>query len=88
MHAECPWPQYFITLSPASHAYHPDEELLAFQYVGGDMSVPEYRDGLLSLHNPFPVDVYCLGNLIRRDFLQVIGLIITSPREGNDLTRF
>ncbi|TBU31640.1 hypothetical protein BD311DRAFT_775952 [Dichomitus squalens] len=71
MLAECPWPQYYITLSLASHAYDPNEELLAFPYVGGDMSVPEYRQGLLGRHDPFAIDVYCLGNLIKRDFIQV-----------------
>ncbi|KAI1795544.1 hypothetical protein LXA43DRAFT_991020 [Ganoderma leucocontextum] len=71
MHAECPWPQYYFTLSPASRVYEPYEEPLALPRVCGDPTVPEFQTGPLSPHNPFQTDIYCLGNLIRRDFLQV-----------------
>ncbi|PIL36005.1 hypothetical protein GSI_01665 [Ganoderma sinense ZZ0214-1] len=71
MHAECPWPQYYFTLSPASRVYEPYEEPLVFPRVCGDPTVPEFQAGPLSPHNPFQTDVYCLGNLVRRDFLEV-----------------
>ena len=37
---------------------------------GGDKTVPEFRQ-FNDLHDPFPTDVYYLGNILRRDFLQV-----------------
>jgi hypothetical protein len=37
---------------------------------GGDKSAPEHQDRV-TLCNPFPTDVYYLGNLIREDFIQV-----------------
>jgi hypothetical protein len=36
---------------------------------GGDKSVPEHRSR--ELCNPFHTDVYYLGNLVRREFIQV-----------------
>ena len=39
-------------------------------YRGGDKSAPEHQD--MTTHcNPFPTDVYYLGNLIREHFMQV-----------------
>jgi hypothetical protein len=37
---------------------------------GGDKSAPEHQDRVTP-HNPFPTDVYYLGNLVREDYLQV-----------------
>jgi hypothetical protein len=37
---------------------------------GGDKSAPEHREGKTS-YNPFPTDVYYLGNLVREDYLEV-----------------
>ena len=47
--------------------------------LGGDKSVPEFKGddpskrygGLSKPYNPFPTDVYCLGNWMREDFLDV-----------------
>ena len=41
---------------------------------GGDKSAPEHRD-LKTPCNPFPTDVYYLGNLVREDFMQVCTFI-------------
>ena len=38
---------------------------------GGDRTVPEYKNGDDVPHDPFPTDIYCLGNLIRERFLNV-----------------
>ncbi|KAF9814683.1 hypothetical protein IEO21_04978 [Rhodonia placenta] len=39
--------------------------------LGGDKSVPEFQnDGYDNPYNPFPTDIYYLGNLIRQCFLQ------------------
>lgn len=40
---------------------------------GGDRTVPEFQDNP-GLHDPFPVDVYCIGNLIKADFVEVRSL--------------
>ena len=37
---------------------------------GGDKSVPEYKDPSMP-KDPYKIDVYCLGNLIRRDLMGV-----------------
>ena len=37
---------------------------------GGDKSVPEYRDPLTP-KDPYKIDVYCLGNLIYEDLMEV-----------------
>ena len=37
---------------------------------GGDKSAPEHQDGKTPC-NPFPTDVYYLGNLAREDYMQV-----------------
>ncbi|TFY82165.1 hypothetical protein EWM64_g1845 [Hericium alpestre] len=50
---------------PQSGNWPPSER----KVYGVDKSVPEYRD-MDGLHNPFPTDVYYIGNLIREHFLQ------------------
>lgn len=37
---------------------------------GGDSTAPEHQDGKTRC-NPFPTDVYYLGNLVRRCYMQV-----------------
>ena len=37
---------------------------------GGDKSAPEHRDQQ-TLCDPFPTDVYYLGNLVREDYIEV-----------------
>lgn len=37
---------------------------------GGDRSAPEHQDGVTRC-NPFPTDVYYLGNLVRQHYIQV-----------------
>ena len=39
-------------------------------YRGGDKSAPEHQD-TETFCNPFPTDVYYLGNLVREEYLQV-----------------
>jgi serine/threonine protein kinase len=39
-------------------------------YFGSDMTVPEFKTPN-EPHNPFPIDIYCLGNVIHNDILQV-----------------
>ena len=37
---------------------------------GGDKSAPEHQD-MVTSYNPFPTDVYYLGNLVREYYIQV-----------------
>jgi len=39
-------------------------------YQGGDKSAPEHQDTEIFC-NPFPTDVYYLGNLVREEYIQV-----------------
>jgi hypothetical protein len=41
---------------------------------GGDKSAPEHRDRQTP-YNPFPTDVYYIGNLVQEDFIQVCTLL-------------
>ncbi|PIL35840.1 hypothetical protein GSI_01500 [Ganoderma sinense ZZ0214-1] len=46
---------------------------------GGDKTVPEYKD-TLTPKDPYKIDVYCLGNLIREDVMgQISGLEFLRP---------
>ena len=38
---------------------------------GGDRTVPETRKGGDALYDPFAMDVYCIGNVIRTQPLEV-----------------
>jgi hypothetical protein len=38
---------------------------------GGDKSAPEHQDPQMPPCDPFPTDVYYLGNLVREKFIQV-----------------
>jgi hypothetical protein len=64
-------PRYLLIDFGHSRLYDPangpplDEPL-----SGGDKSAPEHQDQKTPC-NPFPTDVYYLGNLIREDYLQV-----------------
>ncbi len=55
-----------------SRRYSPDDpNPLEHPIMGGDKSVPEFQKDPYSPCNPFPTDVYYVGNLIREDFLKV-----------------
>ncbi|EIW87279.1 hypothetical protein CONPUDRAFT_116467 [Coniophora puteana RWD-64-598 SS2] len=44
---------------------------LADPIIGGDKSVPEFRE-ITGPVNPFPTDVYYLGNLVKQEYLELI----------------
>ncbi|TFK53485.1 hypothetical protein OE88DRAFT_1626029 [Heliocybe sulcata] len=65
---ERPVKYYFIDFG-ISRRYSPDNEAPREpQILGGDQSVPEFRDSDEPM-DPFPTDVYYLGNMIREDFI-------------------
>ncbi|KAL6303554.1 kinase-like domain-containing protein [Sparassis latifolia] len=64
--------KYYLVDFGLSRKYNPDdgppEEL---PILGGDKSVPEFQgEGYNVASDPFPTDIYYLGNMIRKDFLQ------------------
>lgn len=45
--------------------------------VPGDKTIPEFKDpGPGGQHDPYKIDVYCLGNIIREHFMAVSGTLI------------
>ena len=63
---------YFIDFG-LSRRYSPDDTSpLAFPIFGGDKTVPEFQNSKKPM-NPFPTDIYYLGNLLREDLLEVRG---------------
>ena len=67
---ECPT-RYYIVDFGLSRTFSPGEDLVAPVSYGGDKSVPEYRDPTRAVSNPFAIDIYCLGNMIREWFIDV-----------------
>ncbi|RPD53219.1 hypothetical protein L227DRAFT_658388 [Lentinus tigrinus ALCF2SS1-6] len=64
--------KYYWTDFGLSRRFDPqDDNPLAVPIQGGDRTVPEYNKDPYSPCNPFRVDVYNSGNLIREDFLQI-----------------
>jgi hypothetical protein len=63
--------RYYLVDFGLSRRYNPEDgPPLALPRWGGDKSVPEFVAADTPC-NPFPVDVYCLGNAIRQYFLEV-----------------
>ena len=64
-------PKYYLIDFGISRKYNPaDGPPLEDPILGGDKTVPEYNRSDDPC-DPFPVDVYYAGNLLRRDFLDV-----------------
>lgn len=67
--------KYYWTDFGLSRRYEPDNlNPLEVPILGGDKSVPEFKEDETIPRNPFPTDVHYLGNLIREDFIQVCPL--------------
>ncbi|KAK7027841.1 kinase domain-containing protein [Favolaschia claudopus] len=76
---EC-WPRYYIIDFGLSRRYDPadgppTEDII----LGGDKSPPEHA-GRAEACNPFPTDIYFLGNLLRKQFLYPEGRLYRSLR--------
>ncbi|KAI0744013.1 kinase-like domain-containing protein [Daedaleopsis nitida] len=64
--------KYYFTDFGLSRRYGPDDtNSLEVPIMGGDKTVPEFQNDPHTPRNPFHTDVYYMGNLIRRDFLEV-----------------
>jgi hypothetical protein len=63
--------RYYLVDFGLSRRYNPEDgPHLEPPGWGGDKTVPEFLAST-DLCDPFPVDVYCLGNAIKRHFLDV-----------------
>lgn len=63
--------RYHIIDFGLSRRFFPGDELVAPVAYGGDKSVPEYKDPSRAVSNPFAIDVYCFGNMMREWFVDV-----------------
>jgi hypothetical protein len=64
-------PRYYFIDFGISRRFSPDDPSPSeYPILGGDKSAPEFRKSADKC-NPFPTDVYYLGNMIRQDFIQV-----------------
>ncbi|KAI0040925.1 hypothetical protein FA95DRAFT_1646111, partial [Auriscalpium vulgare] len=65
-------PRYYLIDFGLSRYYDPEDgPPLDVVRRGGDKSAPEFHDyPNCPPHNPFPTDIYYLGNLLREDFMQ------------------
>ena len=64
--------RYYWTDFGLSLRFSPDDpNPLELPIWGGDRTVPEFRENFNIPRNQFHADVYCVGNLIREDFLEV-----------------
>jgi hypothetical protein len=64
-------PRYLLIDFGLSRRYDPaDGPPSDVPIRGGDKSAPEHEEGKTS-YNPFPTDVYYLGNLVREDYIEV-----------------
>jgi len=65
-------PKYYFIDFGLSRKYDAGEENpLEYPIFGGDKSVPEFQNTVDVPLNPFPIDVYYLGNVVREQFLNV-----------------
>jgi len=65
-------PKYYLIDFGLSRRYNPEDgPPLELPILGGDKSVPEFQKSPRPPCNPFPTDVYYVGNMIRQDFMQV-----------------
>lgn len=63
--------KYYLIDFGLSRRYAADDiSPFEVQIPGGDRTVPEFRTGDGEVCNPFPTDIYYVGNMIREHFLQ------------------
>lgn len=75
-----------LSVRYAPGAHRPPEPIV----LGGDRSAPEFRmkDGVLPMEcDPFPTDIYYIGNLLRTDFVEGRGYGPRPPKLGFEFLR-
>jgi hypothetical protein len=72
--------KYYLTDFGISRRYNPDSgPPLEYPIYGGDKTVPEFRFSLDAC-NPFPTDIYYVGNAIRKTLLKVRTILLPTAR--------
>ncbi|KAJ3551174.1 hypothetical protein NM688_g4866 [Phlebia brevispora] len=67
-------PKYYFIDFGLSGIYDPAKgRTIDRPLLGGDKTVPEFRNDLETPHDVYSTDIYYLGNMIRETFLQVYG---------------
>lgn len=61
---------YFINFRD-SVLFEPDEEHLVYGSDRADQDVPEMPKGFGDVYNPFPADVFIIGNIFKKHFIPV-----------------
>ena len=80
-------PKYYLIDFGLSRRYDPNSGPPLEPIIhGGDKSVPEFQNSNAPC-NPFPTDIYYLGNLFRQEVLQVGYIIFTPSIRRLTLTR-
>ncbi|KAG6811748.1 hypothetical protein H0H93_014264, partial [Arthromyces matolae] len=77
---------YFIDFD-LSEVFGPNDVRLRRPPWGGDSTVPEHNIPHDPPCDPFPVDVYCLANVIRRWYLDGVEALEIKPKHGFEFMR-
>ena len=73
--------QYYLVDFGLSRYYEPGQARLEIPLAGGDKTVPEHWNGPIggvrkyTPCDPFPTDVYYIGNFVRDEFLEVRAVV-------------
>ncbi|KAJ3881233.1 hypothetical protein F5051DRAFT_322211 [Lentinula edodes] len=70
------WPKYYLIDFGLSHMYSSKSTVPPLERIlrGGDKSAPEHAPKYKHA-NPFPTDIYYIGNLVRENFTEVLVLL-------------
>ncbi|KAJ7434800.1 kinase-like domain-containing protein [Mycena galericulata] len=81
---------YFIDFGISSK-FEPGEDTRVDVIIGGDRTVPEFLSAIAKDEferlDPFPTDIYYLGNMIRMEFLDGVERWMKSPKLGFEFMR-
>ncbi|KIK41256.1 hypothetical protein CY34DRAFT_13149 [Suillus luteus UH-Slu-Lm8-n1] len=81
-------PKYYIIDFGLSRQYDAnDENPLEYPVLGGDKTVPEFQNDMDVALNPFPTDVYYLGNTIREQFLNFLKPLVDDMMQDDPSKR-
>jgi hypothetical protein len=70
---ECSPRYYFIDFGISRRFTDDSTPRLLPTVLGVDKSVPEFQeDGIFKKWDPFPIDIYYIGNIVREDFVWVM----------------
>ncbi|KAJ7709015.1 hypothetical protein B0H17DRAFT_1156000 [Mycena rosella] len=73
-------PKYYLIDFGLSRMHDPaNKPPLEYPDCGGDRKMPQLQgQEYHQLHDPFPIDVYYIGNLIRREFIEFMQPLVTN----------